>query len=207
MTVPKNRPRNARGEGERLRGEVIEAASELIAEGGPRALSLRAVARRAGITAPAIYAHFEDLDAVLSAVVDSTFGALADYLREAGRAHDDPVDRLRAYCHAYVAFGRERPLQYAILFSRDVAAVPAAAARADEKSQGGEAFAVLLDAIRECVDAGASRSIRPVEDATAVWVALHGYVGLRTAVPDFRWPPGDSLLDVLIDRLARLTAD
>jgi hypothetical protein len=35
-------------------------------------------------------------------------------------------------------------------------------------------------------------------------VALHGYVGLRTAVADFPWPPGDTLLDVLIDRLARL---
>jgi hypothetical protein len=45
---------------------------------------------------------------------------------------------------------------------------------------------------------------RPVDDAIAVWVALHGYVGLRTAVPDFPWPPGDDLLDVLIDGLAQL---
>ncbi len=88
MTVRKGRPRNARGEGDRLRGEVVEAASALIAEDGPRALTLRAIARRVGITAPAIYAHFEDLDEVLEAVVDSTFGALADYLREAGLGHD-----------------------------------------------------------------------------------------------------------------------
>jgi AcrR family transcriptional regulator len=204
MTVRKPRPRNARGEGDRLRGEVIEAAAELIAEGGPRALSLRAIARRAGITAPAIYAHFEDLDEVLEAVVDNTFGALADYLREAGMTHEDPVGRLRAYCHAYVAFGRQRPLQYAILFGRAAELAATEAPKTVENLQGGEAFAILRDAIQQCVDAEASRSTRPVDDATAVWVALHGYVGLRTAIPDFPWPPGDTLLDVVIDRLARL---
>jgi AcrR family transcriptional regulator len=205
MTVRKGRPRNARGEGDRLRGEVVEAASALIAEDGPRALTLRAIARRVGITAPAIYAHFEDLDEVLEAVVDSTFGALADYLREAGLGHEDPVDRLRAYCHAYVAFGRERPLQYAMLFSRAVELSPANGRKAFENLTGGEAFAILLNAIQECVEAGVSRSTQPVDDAVAVWVALHGYVGVRTAVPDFPWPPGDDLLDVLIDRLAQLT--
>src|ERR1700754_307512 len=107
MTVRKSRSRNARGEGDRLRDEVVEAAAALIAENGSRALTLRAIARRVGVTAPAIYAHFENLDDVL-----------ADYLREAGTGHDDPVDRLRAYCHAYVAFGRDRHLQYAILFTR-----------------------------------------------------------------------------------------
>jgi AcrR family transcriptional regulator len=206
MTVRKSRPRNARGEGDRLRGEVVEAASALIAENGARALTLRAIARRVGITAPAIYTHFEDLDEVLEAVVDSTFEALADYLREAGLGHDDPVDRLRAYCHAYVEFGRDRPLQYAILFSRAVELPPADSQKALENLQGGEAFAILLEALQECVDAGVSQSTQPLDDAIAVWVGLHGYVGLHAAVPDFPWPPSDTLLDVLIDRLARLTS-
>src|SRR6185436_14242163 len=146
MTLRKPRPRNARGEGDRLRDEVVEAAAALIAENGSRALTLRAIARRVGVTAPAIYAHFENLDDVLKAVVDSTFDALADYLREAGTGHDDPVDRLRAYCHAYVAFGRDRPLQYAILFSRAVELPPADSQKALENLQGGEAFAILFEA-------------------------------------------------------------
>jgi AcrR family transcriptional regulator len=206
MTVRKSRSRNARGEGDRLRDEVVEAAAALIAENGSRALTLRAIARRVGVTAPAIYAHFENLDDVLKAVVDSTFDALADYLREAGTGHNDPVDRLRAYCHAYVAFGRDRHLQYAILFTRVIEFPPTDSPKALENLEGGEAFAILLGAIRECIDAGASESTQPVDDAIAVWVALHGYVGLHTAVPDFPWSPGDTLLDVLIDRLARLSS-
>jgi AcrR family transcriptional regulator len=206
MTVRKPRPRNARGEGDRLRDEVVEAAAALITENGPRALTLRAIARRVGITAPAIYAHFENVDDVLKAVVDSTFDALADHLREAGIGHDDPVDRLRAYCHAYVAFGRDRPLQYEILFSHAVELPQAGSPKDIENLEGGEAFAILDSAIRGCVAAGVSESTHPVDDAIAVWVALHGYVGLRTAVPDFPWPPGDTLLDVLIARLARLSS-
>jgi AcrR family transcriptional regulator len=204
MTLRKPRPRNARGEGDRLRDEVVDAAAALIAESGPRALTLRAIARRVGVTAPAIYAHFESLDDVLKAVVDSMFDALVDHLREAGAGQNDPVNRLRAYCHAYVSFGRDRPLQYAILFSRAVELRPADSPKELENLEGGEAFAILLSAIRECIDAGVSESTQPVDDAIAVWVALHGYVGLRTAVADFPWSPGDTLLDVLIDRLARL---
>ena len=204
MTVRKPRPRNARGEGDRLRDEVVAAAAALIAEDGPRALTLRAIARRVGVTAPAIYAHFENLDDVLKAVVDSTFAALADHLREAGAGHDDPVSRLRAYCHAYVAFGRDLPLQYAILFSRAVEIPSADSQKELENLEGAGAFAILLSAIKECIDAGVSESTQPVDDAIAVWVALHGYVGLRTAVANFPWPPADTLLDVLIDRLARL---
>lgn len=63
---------------------------------------------------------------------------------------------------------------------------------------------LLLDGIQACVDAGRSRSTDPAGDATAVWIALHGYVSLMTGAPDFPWPPGDHLIDTLIDRLALL---
>ena len=43
-------------------------------------------------------------------------------------------------------------------------------------------------------------------DAMAVWVGLHGYVGLRAVLPGFPWPPDDGMLEVLVDRLARVAA-
>jgi hypothetical protein len=70
---------------------------------------------------------------------------------------------------------------------------------------GAKAFLFLIDGIRECAAAGQSDSTRPQEDATAFWVALHGYVGLRTAIPDFPWPPDEVVLDNFIDRIAMLT--
>src|ERR1700676_1347546 len=112
VTLAKDhRTRNRRGEGARLREEVIAAAARLIEERGQDAVSLRAIARSAGITAPSIYAHFEDLDDLLEAVVANTFDALAAYLRRGVEANTDPVARFRATCLAYVAFGHEHPQQ------------------------------------------------------------------------------------------------
>jgi AcrR family transcriptional regulator len=197
------RTRNRRGEGARLREEIIAAAARLIEEGGQDAVSLRAIARSAGITAPSIYAHFEDLDDVLEAVVANTFQALTVYLLEGVESITDPVGRLRAACHAYVAFGHDHPEQYAVLFTRNIE-LASDAEKTIENMLGGEAFAFLLDGIRACVATGHSDSAEPMQDAAALWVALHGHVSLRANVPDFPWPPGDIVLDNLIDRIALL---
>jgi AcrR family transcriptional regulator len=186
-----------------LRDEIVAAAARLIEEGGEDAVSLRAIARRAGITAPSIYTHFEDLDEVLEAVVANTFEALTDYLRRGVEGHSDPAAWLRATCHAYLAFGYEHPEQYAVLFSRNFA-LPTEVDKTVDNMLGAEAFSFLIDGIHDCIAAGRSDSTQPQEDATALWVALHGYVGLRTAIPDFPWPPDDLVLDNLIDRIALL---
>jgi len=199
------RERNRKGAGDRLRPEILSAAASLVAEGGADALSLRAIARRAGVTAPAIYAHFKDIDAVRNAVVAETFSELADWLARGAQDRTDPVDRLRATCRAYVDYGFRNPRQYAILFSTPFELPDLESPKSLATMQGGNAFAILLDAIKACVDAGRSRSTRIEDDAAAVWLALHGYVSLTAALPDFPWPPTDTLLDNMIDRLAQLS--
>jgi AcrR family transcriptional regulator len=196
------RTRNRRGEGARLREEIIRAAARLIEEtGGQEPVTLRAIARTAGITAPSIYSHFTDLGDVLEAVVTSTSQLLATHLEQAVAGDPDPVARLHAACRAYARFGLEHPQQYRVLFARNARVPPG---RPRKPITAMPAFAFLLGAIQACVEAGRSRSTDPVEDATALWVALHGYVGLQTGAPDFPWPPDDHLIDTLTDRLARL---
>lgn len=202
-----HRERNPKGEGERLRQEIIDAAAAIIAEHGQDGLSLRAVARKAGITAPAIYGHFDDLDAVRCAVVGSAFAEFARFLRRRARGHTDPADRLRTLCHAYVEFGARRPQQYAAMFGPDAKPrLPTRAAPSVDAMPGAESFSLLLDAVTASIDAGLSQWVSPFEVATSIWVALHGYVGLRIGLPDFPWPPGDSMLDAAVERLAGLTS-
>ena len=77
------RRRNPRGEGARLRDELVEAASDLIAEhGSAEGVSIRAVARRAGVSAPSVYLHFDDRDALISAVLVQRFADLGDAVVE-----------------------------------------------------------------------------------------------------------------------------
>ena len=72
------RRRNRRGEGDRLREEIITAASQMIAEtGDDTALTLRGVARRLGIAAPSIYRYFPDVDQLKMVVVQRAFADFA----------------------------------------------------------------------------------------------------------------------------------
>jgi AcrR family transcriptional regulator len=206
-SMPKDdlRIQNRRGEGRQLREEIVRAAARLIAENGGRdALTLRGVARAADITAPSIYAHFADLDEVMQAVVETTFQALVTHLRRSVTDIEDPVARLRAACLGYVTFGLEQPNQYQLLFN----AYPYRSVTRSDRSvgtmRGADAFAFLLDGIQDCVTAGRSSSVDPMVDATALWVALHGYVSLQANVRNFPWPPDSKLISALVDGLAKL---
>ncbi|MFB9925174.1 TetR/AcrR family transcriptional regulator [Amycolatopsis halotolerans] len=206
MNAAEGRSRNRRGEGARLREEIVRAAAEILDEGsGEDAVTLRAVARRIGIAAPSIYRHFADRDQILLAVVEEAFAELKERI-EAGLAKvDKPDARLRSVCTTYLDFALERPKRYRILFggvwnAARAAGNPDMAPAAEEIGQ--DVFALLAQAVQDCADAGLSRSTSAFSDATALWAGLHGLAELRPAAPMFPWPEG--VLEVLVDRLALL---
>src|SRR3954468_23463448 len=109
---PQRKP-NPRGAGGQLRDEIVAAATRLVEDrADPSGITLRGVARKAGITAPSIYGHFDNLAAVMATGADEGFSRLATGLEEALAAHDEPVPRCRALCHAYVSFGVDNPRLY-----------------------------------------------------------------------------------------------
>jgi len=198
------RPRNRRGEGSRLRAEILDAAAAMIEEeGGTAALSLRAIARRIGVTAPAIYTHFEDVAVIVTALIDQTFEALADSLEEAMSGITDPERRLYAECLAYVRFARERPGRYALLFGPGISEDPEPEWSIAEMP-GARAFGLLRQGIAECVSAGVSASDDVVSDSIALWCALHGYVALSSRSRAFPWPPQEVFVLAAARRNARL---
>ena len=206
------RRRNARGQGARLADDIVAGALALIERtGSDEAVTLRAVAREIGIAAPSIYAHFADREAIIMAVVVRVFDELSEAITEGqAAAGPDPVDRLVAGCEAYLTFGLEHPARYGVLFVPH-AANPAEycapvqlGARGPVLAFGAESFALLVEAIAECATAGASASTDAITDATAVWVALHGTVTLRTALPGFPWPELHAFARQLVLPLARV---
>ncbi len=202
---PPRRTRNRRGEGQKLRGEILAAAERILERsGGEDAVTLRAIGREVGIAAPSIYAHFGSRDDIVAAVISAAFGDLETALTEREVEEEaDPVDRLRAGCAAYLRFARERPQRYRILFhNRRPPALEAGVAV--EQMLGYKAFSVLVNRIAACVAAGRSRSDDPFTDATALWVALHGYATLRSSIPNFPWPAEEELPERLVRELAKV---
>jgi AcrR family transcriptional regulator len=200
---------NRRGEGARLRADIVAAGRRLLERtGNEDALTLRAVAREAGIAAPSIYGHFADRGQILDAVVAEVFGELEDTVRVAAAAEPDPARRLESVCRAYLAFAEDQPAGYRVLFGRSRTPTTKEVPREMSDLAGAGAFGVLAEAVAAVragnggpsgVPAGAMAAQAVLTDATALWVALHGYATLRSSVPVFPWP--DGLLDLLVDRL------
>src|SRR5947209_7398436 len=111
------RRRAPKGEGHRLRGEIIAAASDLLADlGDPNQLSMRAVAAASGVTTPSIYRNFADKQALLVAVLETRWAELVRVIVEAASEVDDPFESLRRMGHAYVRFAEDHPGHYQVLF-------------------------------------------------------------------------------------------
>ncbi|WP_019929139.1 TetR/AcrR family transcriptional regulator [Nocardia sp. BMG111209] len=202
--APAKRPRNPRGEGERLRAELVEAAARLLAASGDaRLLTLAAVAREVGIATPSIYRHFPDLDRLVAAVVSDRFARLDAALAEAIGAGADPAARLRACCAAYCRFGLDNPGHYRILFGAELALDPA---RPGERP-GEQVFERLVAATAAGIAAGVVTPGDPEAIAVNIWVALHGIVSLRTARPHRRWPEPEVLVDAVLTGQAGLRRD
>ncbi len=192
----KTRPRNPPGQGSRLRDDIVAAAARLLSRGtSPSALSLRAVAKEAQITAPAIYAHFNGLNELLSAVVTRRFTEFSAALTAAVDALPAPRshrDELSARALAYCRFGLERRGDYELLFGRG----EAYGGVAYESSAGESAFTDLVMSVA---------AVRPDADSEAIaallWPALHGLVYARLELVDFPWPPLNAQVERLIDGL------
>ncbi|MFJ2259627.1 TetR/AcrR family transcriptional regulator [Streptomyces sp. NPDC087844] len=203
------RVRNRRGEGDRLRQEIVTAAVELLDETGDEsAITLRSVARRVGIAAPSIYRHFSDQPAIMLAVVRNAFAELDEQLRAAVDAADDtPRARLTALCQGYLGFAEAHPGRYRTMFGGFWMPDPdASSVTAEDLGALGEASLRRLgEALRECVAAGSSASTDVAADVVVLWLGLHGLAHQRAVAPSFPWPP--NIAERLITTLAHFTEE
>jgi AcrR family transcriptional regulator len=198
------RRRNPRGQGERLREELIEAAGALVAESGDgRQLSLRGVANRVGIAATSVYLHFPDVEHLKVAVVQRGYAELDRARDAASQGIADPVEALLARCRAYSRFALDHPGHYRLMFGPDL---PASLAYDAERAPGRQALQTLAHSIQRCQQAGVARAgDDPLNLAVLVWAALHGLVSLRLDRPQFPWPaPLDETVDQAVGRLIAL---
>lgn len=200
----RGRQRNRFGEGSHLRDELIAAAGRLLAAGSdPEALSLRAVAREAGIAAPSVYLQFESKKALLRAVVTANFAEFQRAIEQGIATGRDPTTRLFNGCRAYCQFAVEHPGAYRIIF--ETQQQPASDLPVAERP-GMSAFQLLVDAVAACIAAGQATPGDPFQIATDIWVALHGMATLRPRLPGFPWPDLDAQLASVLSALTGIPA-
>jgi AcrR family transcriptional regulator len=195
------RQRNPRGQGDRLRQEIIDVARDVLAEtGNLDRLTLRGVARRVGIAATSVYLHFPDAEHLAVAALEQTFAQLSDTAQAAADEVADPAEALLARCRAYCQFGLGHPGHYRVMFHLDL--MPSLAAGDPEDTPGQRAFRRLQAAVEACLAAGAGRpDADPHRLASLVWATEHGLVSAKLARPRFNWGNLDDLVTEAVSRL------
>jgi AcrR family transcriptional regulator len=146
-----------------LRAALLDAALEVLEEDGATALSLRAVARRAGVSAAAPYRHYADREALVSAVAAVGYRDLAERLAAAHPAPSTPA-QLADVAVAYVCFAIERPALFRIMFSEPCDR---------DNDERVAATAAVTHYLREIV-ARAFPDSDPEALAPAIWALVHG---------------------------------
>jgi AcrR family transcriptional regulator len=147
---------------------LVRAAMELLEESGETALSLRAVARRAGVSSAAPYRHYADREALVSAVAAVGYRELAQRLAAAHPSPSTP-EQLASVAVAYVQFALERPALFRIMFGEPCDR---------DNDERVAATAAVSQYVRSIVE----RTFPQADGdalATAIWALVHGLAFLH----------------------------
>jgi len=177
-----------------LRRALLDAALQLATERGPGGFTLREVARQAGVSHAAPYAHFADKAALIEALAVEQFTALHDALQEARTgAQGTPLEKLRATGVAYVRFAIEHVAAFRFMYWPDVRRPARTGPSQDLRGEAAlrfwkregkveevanAAYQVLVDAIVECQQVGLIAPGDPAPFALTAWCTVHGLAAL-----------------------------
>jgi AcrR family transcriptional regulator len=176
--MPSSRPRSARKKSYHhgdLEAALIQAAVKLLREGGPEALTLRGVARAAGVSQAAPYRHFADRRALVAAVAEDGFRLLGEAMQTAMSGGGELRPGFRGVGLAYVQFAHEHPAEYRVMFGPEVANLEDLPSL---KETSRSVLEFVEHAIAGLQQAGVVGPGDPAAMAAATWSMLHGLVML-----------------------------
>ena len=159
------------------RDRILACACDLYLSDGLDGFSMRKLARAVGVTAPALYRHYENREHLLLEIVGEAYKLFSQYLHLA-LSGEDPVERFRIAGEAYLSFALEHPRYYEILYSYTqylgLEELPE-----EIQALAGAIHQFWLDRVRECMDAGFLKQDDPEMVGRTFWALSHGYVSIH----------------------------
>jgi AcrR family transcriptional regulator len=188
---PLKRRRAPRGSGEQLREEILDATTDLLLETGhAKAVSIRSVAQRVGVTPPSIYLHFVDKDALLDAVCARYFEKLDEEMQRVAADQPSTIEVLRAQGLAYVRFATQTPELYRI------ATMGEGRPGSDvDVTLNSSAFVHMRKSVESLMEEGIYPPGDPTTAALQLWTAAHGVAGLLISRPYLPWGDVEEFVD------------
>ena len=159
------------------RERIVEETRDLYLREGMSGVSMRKVADRVGVSATALYRHFDSKEALLTAVVQAGFERFTTYLLR-GLTGSTPAERLLRTGQGYLHFALDNPSYYRTMFMASPDDFGFCQLPERNKQTMQRSFQLLVDRVRECQEAGDLRRGDPVELSIVIWSFCHGLVSL-----------------------------
>ncbi|CAM05806.1 TetR family transcriptional regulator [Saccharopolyspora erythraea NRRL 2338] len=158
---------------EQARAEAKRVALDQLAESGPAGVSVNSIAKRMGITGPALYRYFENRDALLTELVSDAYQDLAEALEEAseGSRRKSPPVRFRELAHRFRSWALEQPHRYLLLFGTPV---PGYRAPGLTLGLADRAMRAIIDVVADLAPAEPPAGRSALDRQLASWRAERG---------------------------------
>lgn len=153
-----------------LKAALVSAAVEILRKEGLEGLTLRAVARRAGVSQAAPYNHFADRRTLMAAVAERGFNRLQDAMMQAMQSAGGRQG-LKGVALAYVRFAMDNPAEYRLMFGAELANTDDLPAL---RAAGRSSLGFVAEGISQLQRAGLVGAGDPHMIAAATWATLHG---------------------------------
>lgn len=189
ITLPVMPPKSKSPEDrEKLRTSILDAARSLFIERGIEAVSMREIAKKINYSATTLYHHFADKEALLQAVCDEDFLALACGMREIMQI-PDLITRIQALCKGYALFALQHPNHYRLMFMTPRAPCNLEITQIQQGDTEQDAYAQLKLVVQEAFDAGLFKfELTDFElIAQTLWAGTHGVCSLEIALGHETW--------------------
>jgi len=175
-------------EKQQLKTLIIDAARELFVTKGVEAVSMREIAKRIGYSATSIYLHFKDKEALLRAICDTDFLALASSLNNIMQIND-PVDRMIALGHGYAEFALTYPNHYRLMFMTPHVSCDVDNPNVEKNNAEQDAYMQLKTVVSAVYVAGRFRKKLTDVDliAQTIWAGMHGVCSLEITMAGDEW--------------------
>lgn len=182
---PKNKSPEDR---EKVRVSILNAARTLFVEQGIEAISMREIAKKINYSATILYHYFADKEALLQAVCDEDFLALAVSMRDTLQL-PDLIARIQALCKCYALFALQHPNHYRLMFMTPRAPCNVEITAIEQGNPELDAYAQLKLVVREAFESGLFKpELKDFElIAQTLWASMHGVCSLQIALGHETW--------------------
>ena len=173
---------------QQLRTLIIDAARELFVTKGVDAVTMREIAKRIDYSPTSIYLHFADKDALIRAICDTDFLALATSLQSIFQIKH-PLERMNALGRGYAAFALSHPNHYRLMFMTQHAPIDPALSSLAQNNAEQDAYFQLKSVVKDVHNAGYFRQDLHDVDliAQTIWAGMHGVCSLQITMAEDTW--------------------